>query len=160
GGPPESICDLQAAFRGGAWSADGTILFGTVNSGLMKVADTGSTPLPVTTLDARRAEQFHGAPSFLPDGRHFAYSRNSSNSDANGYDIGRVDVTGDRQSLTRLLAADVGAVYANAAPGTRAGHIIFSREGSLLAQSFDPVSLTPIGDQALITASGASFGVQ
>src|SRR4029079_12773108 len=120
----------------------------------------GGTPSPVTTLDAARAEQFHGAPSFLPDGRHFIYYRNSSKSDVNGYYIGSLDTSADQQSRTRLIAADVGAVDMEAAPGSRAGHIIFSREGSLLAQPFDPVNLTLSGDPRLLSASAVLPGVQ
>jgi eukaryotic-like serine/threonine-protein kinase len=160
GGPPEAICDLQASYRGGAWSADGTILFGTVNSGVMKVSESGGTPSPVTTLEAARAEQFHGAPSFLPDGRHFIYYRNSSKSDVNGYYIGSLDTSADQQSRTRLVAAEVGAVYMEAAPGSRAGHIIFSREGSLLAEAFDPVNLTLSGEPLLLSASAVTPGIQ
>jgi Tol biopolymer transport system component len=160
GGPPEPICDLPFAFRGGAWNADGTILFGMVNSGVMKVSESGGMPVPVTTLDAARTELFHGAPSFLPDGRHFIYYRSSPQPDATGYFLGSLDVAPEQQSRARLIASDVGAVYANAAPDARAGHIIFSREGSLLTQTFDPVTLTLSGDPVLITATGVSFGVQ
>jgi hypothetical protein len=34
--------------------------------------------MPVTSLDAARAEVAHGFPQFLPDGRHFLYLAASS----------------------------------------------------------------------------------
>ena len=59
---------------GGAWSADGTILFAPgLNGGLYKVSAQGGQPQPYTTLDASRSEHAHLWPQFLPDGRHFIF---------------------------------------------------------------------------------------
>ena len=48
GGAPQALADASAG-RGGAWSADGVILFApTANSGLVRIPDTGGTPAAVT----------------------------------------------------------------------------------------------------------------
>jgi len=60
--------------RGGAWNADGEILFAPEGrDGLYVVPDSGGTPRQVTTLDAEREETSHRFPHFLPDGRRFTY---------------------------------------------------------------------------------------
>jgi Tol biopolymer transport system component len=78
GGVPETVCELTmtpGAWRSAVWG-DGEIIFGNQGSGLMRVADTGGAPVPLTRLDVSRRETFHGAPWLLPDRRHFLYVRN------------------------------------------------------------------------------------
>ena len=78
GGPVQPVCDVPGRWRGGAWSPDGVIIFGTNATGLWQVSDQGGTPSPITTLDLSRKEGFHFAPSFLADGRHFLYMRGAA----------------------------------------------------------------------------------
>src|SRR5207253_988833 len=77
GGTPHTVCDLRnlrGGLRGGAWNADGVILFSTGSFvGLYRVPAAGGTPVPVTTLDTARGENSHRWPVFLADGRHFVY---------------------------------------------------------------------------------------
>jgi DNA-binding winged helix-turn-helix (wHTH) protein len=68
GGTPSAICD-GVSLLGGAWSADGRILFGSLVSGLFQVPASGGTPAPLTRLDASRGEFSHRWPQPLPDGR-------------------------------------------------------------------------------------------
>ena len=58
--------------RGGAWGADGTILFarGTVGP-LFRVPSSGGQPVRVNSLAS--GESNHRFPAFLPDGRRFLY---------------------------------------------------------------------------------------
>ena len=72
-GLTSAICDVGRG-RGGTWSADGTILFNSVNDGpLLRVAASGGESAAVTTLDAARRENSHRWPYFLPGGRKFLY---------------------------------------------------------------------------------------
>ena len=58
--------------RGGAWNADGTIVFSPSSVGpLYQVSASGGTPAPLTTLSA--GESTHRWPKFLPDGRTLLY---------------------------------------------------------------------------------------
>jgi serine/threonine protein kinase len=44
GGPPQPICDTSATVLGGAWSQDGTIIFGTVGNGITFRSPAASQP--------------------------------------------------------------------------------------------------------------------
>ena len=57
------------------------------------VAESGGDAVPLTTRDANRRERLHGGPIFLPDGRHFLYSRFSSVPENNGLYVGSLDGT-------------------------------------------------------------------
>jgi Tol biopolymer transport system component len=72
--PPRRLCDIPGTrIFGGTWNASGVIVFGAQGGGLLRVADTGGTPAPVTTLDAATKDAFHAGPWFLPDGRHLLF---------------------------------------------------------------------------------------
>src|SRR3989304_4587262 len=74
GGILLSLCTAPA-FRGGAWSANGIIVFCPTSGGtsLRLVSSSGGTPTLLTNLDSVRRENSHRWPSFLPDGKHFLY---------------------------------------------------------------------------------------
>ena len=84
GNPPQIICSVPGILIGGSWNREGVIIFGRNTGGLMRVAANGGDAVPLTTRDATRSERVHGGPSFLPDGRHFLYSRFSSVLENNG----------------------------------------------------------------------------
>jgi len=141
GGPPQTVCDLPAQYRGGAWSSAGVIIFGSAGRGLMRVSEAGGTPAPLTGLT--RSDIEHSVPAFLPDQHHFLYFRRGGEN--TGIYIGSLDAKSDQQGSKRLLASDGGAAYA-LLPDSKSGHILFGREGSLMAQPFDPAKLETTGD--------------
>jgi Tol biopolymer transport system component len=131
GGPAQVLCDAGAG-GGGTWNASGTIVFAqTFASGLMRVSSAGGTPVPVTTLDTAKQERSHRWPSFLPDGRHFLFVAMSPTK----IYVGSID-SNDR---TELVASDSQAAYAD-------GHLLFVRQGTLLAQPFDSVRSKVTGE--------------
>jgi Tol biopolymer transport system component/predicted Ser/Thr protein kinase len=141
GGPPQTVCDVPELWRGGAWSRQGQIIFGAGSGqGLMRVSDSGGIAVPLTKLDSSRREAFHGGPSFLPDGRHFVYLR-ASTLENSGIYVGSLDAKPEQQSTRRLLTIRSYAVYAPsidlADRSSGMGHLLFVREGSLMAQAFD-----------------------
>src|SRR5262245_1364983 len=73
GGTPVTLCDVPAS-RGGSWGPDGTIVFATPNSALMRVSNDGGEPRPATTLDAGLGEASHRQPQVLPDGRSVVFA--------------------------------------------------------------------------------------
>ncbi|MFA6954536.1 MAG: protein kinase [Thermoanaerobaculia bacterium] len=75
GGATGVICDLSSAMRGGAWLADGTIIFGQWKSGLLRVPASGGKPSLLTNVTGDRTHLF---PVVLPDGDHYLYSDRSS----------------------------------------------------------------------------------
>jgi eukaryotic-like serine/threonine-protein kinase len=74
GGRPKPLADAPTG-RGGAWNAEGTILFArTTTEPLWRVPDSGEgDPVQVTQLAP--SQQSHRLPQFLPDGRRFLFSR-------------------------------------------------------------------------------------
>lgn len=111
GGSPQALAAVTNR-AGGAWTADGRIVFGSTNGGLQRVSATGGVSEAATTLGAREIN--HRSPLMLPDGRRFLY-----------YVQGAPDVAGiclgalDGRAPTRLAPADIGAVaYVPLAPGS------------------------------------------
>ena len=137
GGPPLTLCEFSGSTivgRGGTWNRDGVILF---NNGpgqpLYPLSSAGGPPSPAWKLpDGQAGELF---PSFLPDGHHVLFVSNTNDA-VNAVFAASLD-TGE---MSRLLGADTGAVYA--APG----YLLFLRQGTLLAQSFDAKTLALNGD--------------
>ena len=76
GGTPQSIASAPNG-RGGSWNRDGIIVFAPdVTGPLVRVAASGGSPEPVTTLGAN--ERGHLWPEFLPDGGTFCTSPTAS----------------------------------------------------------------------------------
>ena len=141
GGPPQPICDA-AQGRGGTWGRDGTILF-TPNTGdpLYRVPVSGGTPAPATQLDTSRKEASHRFAEILPDGKTFLFLVEGS-IETPGTDQGFALFAGSLDSPERkqIVATQGSARY----DGT--GHLLFLRAGTLIAQPFDPGSLTLSGE--------------
>jgi Tol biopolymer transport system component len=127
------LADAPTA-RGGAWQADGTILFAPNGAGpLFRVPATGGQPTAATQLEIGQND--HRAPFILAGGEHFIYYARGT-PQVRGVHVARLDGTGTK----RLLDADGAAVYA------RSGHLLFARQGELLAQSFNVTRLTLDGE--------------
>jgi len=128
GGPPQNLCD-SASGRGGSWSKEGVIVFTPgSNQPLFSVSAAGGTPEAASTLDVSKAENSHRWPSFLPDGKHFLYwSRSSRGAESTVLYVGEL---GSLQAKL-LMRSETMAVYAS-------GHLLFMRDQTLMAQTFDP----------------------
>ncbi|MEQ1761254.1 MAG: protein kinase [Vicinamibacterales bacterium] len=134
----ESLADATNG-RGGAWNADGTILFAPTSSGaLFTVAAAGGQPMAVTRLQ-KPQQTDHRFPQFLPDGRHFLFY-------ARGTPEGRGVYVGElgHAEARRLLDVDAAAVYVSS------GHLMFVRDGALFAQRFSPEQMTLAGEPYIV----------
>ena len=88
GGPPQTLADASLG-RGGAWNADGIILFGpSGNTPLSRISATSGTPEVVTHLEPGQTN--HRFPQFLPDGRHFLFYAQGA-TDRSGIYLGSLD---------------------------------------------------------------------
>jgi Tol biopolymer transport system component len=138
GGAVVTLCDASPNGLGGTWNRDGTILFGLPSRPIHSVPDSGGAAQPVTKLDTSRHETTHRYPHFLPDGRRFVYLAanlaGAPDDPANRIKIGSIDGGADRP----VLPASSSAIYVS-------GHLLFVREGNLLAQKFDPKTLATSG---------------
>ena len=107
---------------GGTWHGN-TILY-SPNSGngpLYRIAPDGSGRAPVTGRDDKTPGA-HRHPEFLPDGRHFLFYDTATDQMSVGDLAGTLAVP--------IAPADSGAIYTS-------GHLLFVRQGTLVAQPFD-----------------------
>jgi serine/threonine protein kinase len=127
GGPIQTLATFST-FAGAAWSDQGVILFARLDTpGIYRLAPSGGTPRPATTLDPARDELVHAHPRFLPGGNQFLYWALSRRSEYTGAYVRSLD-TDDRKLLVQT---STNAEYV--APG----FLLFLRDSILLAQRFD-----------------------
>jgi eukaryotic-like serine/threonine-protein kinase len=134
GGAVQIICDAPSG-RGGSWSRDGVIVFAPqVFDGIFRVSAAGGDPVRVTDGNAVGVP-LQRWPTFLPDGKHFLFlaADYGEGLPAERYGIFEAALAGG--PAVRLLTANSNVSYA--APG----YLLFMRDGSLLAQRFDPEHL-------------------
>jgi WD40 repeat protein len=152
-GAARVTCETDNSLFGGAWSPDGTILFGTT-TGLRRVAAAGGVPEPLTLSDGADPGALRRVSQFLPDGRHFLYAVQLPA----GLGAPQVAIhVGDVQAATgrHLFDADSLALAAQ-------GYILFVRAGMLFAQRFDANSFQLSGQAQPLQAvmpDGTSFSV-
>jgi serine/threonine-protein kinase len=141
GGEPVALCECGRAF-GASWSPDGTIVFVSEESGLWQVSASGGEPDTLTRLDLRSGEQSHRLPHVLPDGtavlftalRHKVVNMDWSRARIYAQSL----VTGERKLL---IEGGSDARFLST------GHLVFAREGKLMAVRFDPNRLEITGSE-------------
>ena len=142
GGPALTICPINNNL-GATWGPDNVIIVAPVNRGVLhKVSAAGGTPEPITELNAGRRENSHRSPFFLPDGRHFLFTARSDVRENNLIYVGSLD----SKDLKPLIAAQSNVAYAR-------GYLLFAREGTLMAQRFDPSALSLSGEAFAVVSS-------
>jgi eukaryotic-like serine/threonine-protein kinase len=158
GGPAQTLCDATAVW-GGSWSRGGVILFAEARPlGVMRVSAAGGTPTALTTLDPARQESLHEFPKLLPDGRHFLYFRYSTTPGNNGIYVGAMDAKPSEQSSKPLLVNDTDPEYYVPSADSSNGYLLFYREGTVLAQAFNPNKLELSGDPAPVAEQVGIYG--
>ncbi len=126
-----TLCDTVLG-RGASWGTDGTILVAlSYNTGISRVSASGGEPTLLTKID-NTTYSSHRWPFFLPDGKHFLYTA-VNHTTPNSQDTGVFFASTDGKENRFLLHTLSNAVYA-------AGNLIYMREGTAVAQSFDPSS--------------------
>jgi Tol biopolymer transport system component len=130
------LADATAG-RGGAWNSSGDILFAPQSGPIFRIAASGGERTQVTRPEPDSSHRF---PEFLPDGRHFIYFERTALNPA-GLKVGDIAGAGARD----LVAADARGAYID-------GHLLFIRQGTLYAQSFDVDELGLSGDPIPVAA--------
>jgi len=146
GGPPQTLTEARAinfvgsSSSGGTWSRRGVILFtsniGTIN----RVSESGGASSPVTTLDSSRSEIDHYWPQFLPDGNHFLFFAYRSGTQTGVGNSGVYVASLDSKERKLILNSATTAIY------VLPGYLLFTRQGTLMAQSFDAARLQLAGE--------------
>ena len=147
GGPPLTLCDVQLNPRSGSWNREGVILFSPNSlSPIHRVPAAGGKPVPVTQLDAANGETTHRWATFLPDGKRFLYlagtHADGPRSEKNAIYAGSLDGT----TKKLIVYARSNVVYTN-------GHLLYLRDGVLLAHAFDEKKLEVKGDPQSVASS-------
>ena len=144
GGRAETLCDSPDG-RGAAWSPSNVIVFAKDASGpLYRVSASGGTAEPITELDTAKKESGHRFPAFLPDGEHFLYAVLPGKR-------GKFEIyagsTADK-SRTYVGSLESAPVFATSAGSelSGSGWLLYSRQGVLAAQGFDPRTFKLAGD--------------
>ena len=149
GGPTEDVADIGPGSifsASGSWSQDDVIVFNPPGGGpLLSVPAAGGEPRPATTVESGVNHRY---PAFLPDGQHFLYTSQGGSSP--GIHVASLENPVGRQ----LLADPSSARFAPAASGRGYGHLIFLRDGMLMAQPFDPNALELRGDAFVLAERG------
>jgi Tol biopolymer transport system component len=125
------------------WTEAG-IIFGR-EGGLWIVSPDGGAPRSLTALDRARREVAHQNALLLPGGRVVVFA--SQTTDPGGARIESVPVAGGSRSV--LIEQARSPVW------SPTGHLLFARDGAVLAVAIDQNTGTPLGTATPIMAPGA-----
>ena len=143
------------ALRGAAWSADGAIVYATLGGGLRLVASDGGPVRQLTEPDPSKGEADHRWPVFLPGGRHVLFTVHHASWRSDRSFVAVLSLETGR--VTRILE---GGVHARYLP---TGHLVFGRDGVLLAVPLDVKRLavggipTPVVNHVRFTPTAGGF---
>jgi len=130
GGPSTRLAPLAMSVQP-TWGEDGYIYYTRVGEGLFRVPEDGGEPSRVSTLDTARKEFGHWFPQLLPGGTHVLFHSYTAPVDSTRVEVVEI-ATGTRTTIMRNAF--------NARVST-SGHLLFLREGTLLAAPFDAKAL-------------------
>jgi len=119
----------------GVWTAEGAIVFGTINSGLRRVTAEGGVVTDLTTLDGAKGEDFHSFPVLTPSSLAVLFSVRS----VPGYVFRTEAVTLDT-GARRVVVENARALLV-----LSSGHLVFERGDAILVAPFDPNGLAVTG---------------
>jgi Tol biopolymer transport system component len=151
GGQVQTICPALGFFRFGSWSSHDEILFsldqGTGGS-IFRVPAHGGSPASVPGLGSGDFIN----PQWLPDSRFFLFCRAGENRAAGIY-AAAID-----GSMTPKLLVEMNSLLADN-PGfsfSPPGNLYFNKSGALCFQTFDPKSLSMLGQPTAISGPGGT----
>ena len=150
---PETLAEAPQP-HGGAWNGQSILI--SRAGGIYRIAlDKNAAASQITKIDQAAGEFQHGWPEFLPDGRRFLFVLRSSRSERTGIYVASID--GDAPRLVMPAHSRVKYV---------AGHLLFVRQGKLIAQPFNTTSASLEGEPVTLAdrikyhnASDAAFDV-
>ena len=141
GGPPVRVLAASQIF-GASWGEDGNIVFARGTGGLLEVPAAGGSPRELTRLNSERGEVSHRLPQVLPgsDAVIFTITHNRFTR----WDETEIWLHSRSTGVSKLLiTGGADARY------LASGHLLYVREGALLAVAFDlkklDVSDGPVG---------------
>jgi serine/threonine-protein kinase len=155
GGPPHTLVNLDAPFRGGTWDHAGGIIFATnsVEKGLQRVSADGGPVTVLTRPNREQGEATHTWPEMLPDGRGvlFTIMPTSGDLDFDAAQIAVLDLASGRTKT--LMPGGRGARYL---PN---GHLVFVAGSELRAVAFDLRRLEIRGTPVIVVPRIVTDGI-
>jgi Tol biopolymer transport system component/DNA-binding winged helix-turn-helix (wHTH) protein len=138
------LCDASPD-ASGTWISADVILFAPGSTGAVsEVSVEHGAVRHVTELDRATGELRHVRPTSLPDGRHFVYLSNH-----------KERLVAMLASIDGTRAIALGPVQSSVVAGP-SGHVVFVRDGTLLAQRLDVAAGRLAGD-ATVLAEGLAL---
>ena len=131
--------------RGGTWSPNGTILFAPFQRGPLYVVSERGGSVTAATEAGKDADGTHRFPQFLPDGEHFLYLNRPAPSGPQAGSAVVIGRLGSTAKVATVVEYATNAVYAD-------GHLLYVRDGALVAQRFDPARRQLGGEPAVIVS--------
>jgi hypothetical protein len=140
GGAPVTLTTYADSQPGGAtWAGGDTVYFvASTPGGIVRVPAAGGEPAEFCAIDFASGERTHRTPHALPDGRGVLFAL--ATSDAESYDDAAIAVVSTQTGQRRVLVE--GGCYPRYSPS---GHVVYVRNGSMLAVPFDPSRLEVTG---------------
>jgi predicted Ser/Thr protein kinase len=143
GGVPATLCD-SLLHMGASWGRDDYIVFSPFESvGLSRVSAAGGKSEALTTPDKTKEEWSHRLPHYLPDGKSLLFTITKEMFDLQP----RVALLDLETRKWRVLLED--AADARYVP---TGHLVFLRQGTLMAVPFDLRRLEVTGQPVPVIA--------
>ena len=141
GGQAQTLCECDAAF-GASWGYDDTIIFAGMEGGLQRISVVGGQPHALTELNEEAGELSHRLPHPLPDGSAVLFTVFAKNLWPIDWSPVSVQAHSVASGERRFLIED-----ASDARYVPTGHLVFAREGELLAVRFDVNRLVVSGPE-------------
>ncbi len=152
GGSPIAICTLSSTFAGGgtgfvggAWGPDNTIVFvPQFNAGIWTVSASGGTPQLLLKTDAEKDRIAYMDLQVLPDNKGILFTLVPGR--AMTADENNIAVLEPGATEPRILVRG-----GSTARYVRTGHLLYARDGALLAVPFDLSRLAVTGTPVSVT---------
>jgi eukaryotic-like serine/threonine-protein kinase len=144
GGPPARVADVENMF-GASWGDDDRIVFARITGGLLEVPAGGGTARALTAIDRASGELSHRLPHTMPGSDAILYTVTRHRFPR--WDQTQIAVYSRRTGRSKTLPIE--GADARYVP---TGHLIFAREGSLLAVPFDLRRLDVTGGAVTVAA--------
>jgi eukaryotic-like serine/threonine-protein kinase len=145
GGAPATVStSVSPSPAGATWADDDTIYFvAEVPGGIVRVTATGGEPNAVLTPDLDAGERLYKFPLALPGGRAVLFTLVTV--DAESFDDAQIAVWSAGTGQKKVLVE--GGSTPHYSPS---GHLVYARNGNLLAVRFDPERLAVVGQPVTV----------
>ena len=137
GGPAVRVAQTSPLF-GASWGDDDRIVYSSADGALIEVPAAGGTPMPLTVVNSERGEISHRHAHVLPGGGAVLYTITKERFPR--WDEAQIAVYSRRAGASKVLVeGGADARFAST------GHLLYVKEGALLAAPFDVEKLEITG---------------